>query len=448
MKNPAFTSLLFLSLFICFVTTSQGQDFPGKKWNIVANPSDFGYSKKRLDEARDFANTELATKAVVVVVHGKILYEWGSVSQKYILHSARKSLMSALYGKYVKRGIIDITKTMAELGIDDKPPLEGKEKTATVRDCLMARSGIYHPAVAESRLMELLKPKRHSHDPGTFWCYNNWDSNVLLTIFKNRTGKDFYQAFKEDIADPIMMEDYSVEDGHYMESPASIHKAYHIQLTARDFARFGLLMLQRGYWNGTSVIPPVWVRESTAFHSDASLYGTDGYGYQWWVAQEGRKFPHLPFAELKNGAYSARGAYGQYLIIIPDRDMVIVHMTDYQEGSVSANAMGLLVRMILDAATDHNTPLITVDDSSAEQYVGKYELRPNVFLEVSHDGGKFSVQRTGLPKETMVMAKKDEFYTLTNTLRIIFERNRQGKIGALTVYQLSRELHAPRLSNP
>jgi len=83
---------------------------------------------------------------------------------------------------------------MEDLGIDDKPPLSDVEKKATVSDCIKARSGIYHTALYESAGMKALKPERHSVKPGTHWYYNNWDFNVLCTIFEQLTGKKILRS--------------------------------------------------------------------------------------------------------------------------------------------------------------------------------------------------------------------------------------------------------------
>ena len=346
-------------LILCFVLVltsflSAQQRYPGERWEKAEKPEHLGYSSERLASAREFTEG-LNTAAVVIVVNGVILDQWGEIATKYIVHSIRKSFLSALYGKYVKDGTIDLDATMEDLGIDDsEPSLTEMEKTATVRDLLKARSGIYRDAAAESPGMKALKPRRHSHKPGTFWYYNNWDFNALGTIFETLTKKDIYEAFKEDIADPIEMEDYRPEDGTKSGIPESIHQAYHFRMTARDMARFGLLMLRKGKWNGKEVIPEDWIEESTRPHSDARLYGADAYGYMWWVAEDGHKHKHMPGVNLKEGTYSARGYGGHYIFVIPDRNMVVVHRVNtYIPGNfVSASAVGKMLRLIFEAKLD------------------------------------------------------------------------------------------------
>jgi CubicO group peptidase (beta-lactamase class C family) len=287
-----------------------------------------------------------------MVIHdGVVVSQWGAVAKKFNTHSMRKSFLSALYGEPVRSGAIRLDATMADLGIDDVSGLSVEEKKATVRDCLKARSGIYHPALYETSHMKSLKPPRHSERAGTHWYYNNWDFNVAGTIYERATGRKIFEAIEAEIARPIGMEDYSAADGTYERGADSTHPAYPFRVTARDLARFGLLMLNRGAWEGRQVIDAAWVEESTRFHSDATLYSADGYGYMWWVARDHNKFPHLPGVTLPEGTFSARGAGGHFVLVIPSFRLVIVHRVDtYVRGQeVSDRKFGQLVKLILDA---------------------------------------------------------------------------------------------------
>ena len=350
-SKGAFRFFICFSILFLFVFAGYSQDkFPGVIWEKTDKSESLGYSSDKLELAKQYSEG-IKTAAVVIIVDGVILKEWGDVEVKFMTHSVRKSFLGALYGNYVRKGIIDLDKTLKDLGVDDDPPLTDDEKRATIRDCLKARSGIYHSALYESAGMKALKPKRHTEKAGIHWYYNNWDFNVAGTLFEKLTGKKIFQALKEDIADPIQMESFDIKDGWYVTGDESIHPAYPFKITARDFARFGYLMLKKGNWNGKQIIPKDWVEESTRYHSDATLYGSDGYGYMWWVSRNCNKYPHLPNVNLPEGTYSARGAGGHYILIIPDYNMVIVHRVNtFERGnSVSGSEMGKLTQMILDA---------------------------------------------------------------------------------------------------
>ena len=91
----------------------------------------------------------------------------GDPAEKVLIRSIRKSLLSALIGIEVKEGRLDPGATLHDLGIDDvEPALTVAEKQATVRDLMMARSGIYHSALAESAEMKASRPQRGAHQIG------------------------------------------------------------------------------------------------------------------------------------------------------------------------------------------------------------------------------------------------------------------------------------------
>jgi CubicO group peptidase (beta-lactamase class C family) len=143
-RSRLFSVLLWVVSLLA--ATAQAQTFPGEAWEHFGKPEDAGFSTAKLEEASAFGD-EIQTAALTLVVDGKIVYEWGEVKRELRTHSIRKSVLSAMYGNYVKAGTIELDKTLAELGINDVPPLTEAELQATVRDVLKARSGIYHPAL-------------------------------------------------------------------------------------------------------------------------------------------------------------------------------------------------------------------------------------------------------------------------------------------------------------
>jgi CubicO group peptidase (beta-lactamase class C family) len=147
----------------------------------------------------------------------------------------RKSLLSVLIGNALERKEVDLQQTIGLLGIDDnEPSLSAEEKTATVRDLLRARSGVYHSALYETHGMAAARPARHSHKPGTFWYYNNWDFNVLGTIYERAVRSSIFDAFEREIAKPIGMQDYRPSDGQYVTGAASVYPAYPFKMGARS----------------------------------------------------------------------------------------------------------------------------------------------------------------------------------------------------------------------
>lgn len=322
-----------------------GADIGG--WAQWESPEQIGWRGAKLAEARE-VSAAIPTAAVMVVAGGKVVDAWGEVARHYNVHSIRKSFLSALYGIHEAEGRVDLEATLASLGIDDKEGLSEREKLATVHQLLAARSGVYHPSGYESPNMIAIKPARHSSGPGVTWCYNNWDFNALGTIFRKLTGTDIHAEFKARIADAIGMEDYvPARDGSYVALEKSDHPAYPFRMTARDLARFGELFLRQGRWGGRQVVPADWVADSVAPISDAGLVGS--YGYMWWVSREGIHWPHVRVPE---GTYSARGAGGHEIVVIPKLDAVVVHRvdTDIPGRAVTGAQFGRVLKGILEAA--------------------------------------------------------------------------------------------------
>jgi CubicO group peptidase (beta-lactamase class C family) len=318
--------------------------FPGAAWE-KADPAALGWSLPQLAAARRYAR-DIHSTAVVIIQDGRVIASWGDAARKVEIHSVRKSFMSALYGIAVARKQIVLDRTLAELAIDDKPPsLTAAEKRATVRDLLMARSGIYHQAAYETRTMEEERPARGSHPAGTFWFYNNWDFNALGTILRNATGEDTFAAVDRLIARPIGMQDFAASDGNYVRNKVSDHPAYTMRISARDLARFGWLYLNRGRWDGRTIVPAAWVAESTRSYSDARP-GV-GYGYLWWVSLKGMQFR----TDTGLGSFSARGNGGQYIIVAPARRIVVVHVNDTEQNDkLASGTFAKLLQLIFAAA--------------------------------------------------------------------------------------------------
>jgi CubicO group peptidase (beta-lactamase class C family) len=323
---------IILAAIVFFIAAASAYAEPIEHWQN-ANSVTTGWSAEVLKAVQDYGKAVKPT-SVMVVQDGQIIASFGDVSRKVNMQSVRKSLLSALYGIAVSEKRISLTSTLAELGIDDKPPsLTDVEKRATVRDLLMARSGVYHPAAYENADMAEKRPPRGSHLPGSFWYYNNWDFNALGTIYRRATDEDIFQSFEHRIARPIGMEDFLARDGKYVTEPQSIHQAYPFSLSARDAARFGLLFLNGGQWRGREIISTAWIRESTATYSQTDRLGR-GYGYLWWTLQS---------EEWGADAILASGDGGQLIAVIPSKRLVAVENVDPAQ-----NAQGVRTPSFLD----------------------------------------------------------------------------------------------------
>jgi CubicO group peptidase (beta-lactamase class C family) len=131
----------------------------------------------------------------------------------------------------------------------------------------------------------------------------------------------------------------------------SVHPAYHMNLSTRDMARIGYLMLREGNWAGTQIVPRAWVKESTSaltrVHEMNPVRRRDGpwgYGYLWWV------FDRAELGEAYRGAYTGLGALGQHILVMPTLDVVVAHKTrPRQDRSVSHGEFVQVLDLLLKA---------------------------------------------------------------------------------------------------
>ncbi|WP_412554395.1 serine hydrolase domain-containing protein [Shimia sp. MIT1388] len=232
-------------------------------------------------------------RARMVLYKGDVIFADGPTDLIMNTHSMRKSVMSLMCGIAVDKGLIDLDKTLAELGIDENIPLTAQEKTATIRDLLMFRSGVFLPAAGEHDAQITDRPQRDSYEPGAYFFANNFDANALGTIFVQETGYEIGAFMEEFLAKPLGMQDFQAEnvimgDPWFMPSTDTRHPHYHTYMSARDFARVGMMVAQGGVWRGQQVVPESWIALSTAPHSDLRDnhigYGQYSHaGYLWWL---------------------------------------------------------------------------------------------------------------------------------------------------------------------
>jgi CubicO group peptidase (beta-lactamase class C family) len=289
---------------------------PGEAWEEM-DARAAGWSVAALEAAGREAE-QAGSSALFVVSHDRVVLQRGDVRRRTDLHSAGKPLLGALVGIAVDEGRLHLSSTLAELGIDDDPPLSDAEKQARVIDLLTMRSGVYHRALGATPLEWLTRPRRGSHPPGTFWFYNAWDVMALGTILERAMGASKGDVFEQRIARTIGMQDFSAGDVWRYTSGLSIHPTTPYRMSARDLARVGVLYLHKGEWNGRRILPKGWVEESTRTHTVA-WYDT-GYGYYWFVGRN----RHWP---VPDGSFLAIGIGGQYLLVVPDHDLVMVATT-------------------------------------------------------------------------------------------------------------------------
>jgi CubicO group peptidase (beta-lactamase class C family) len=306
--------------------------FEGTAFENIAPTTHSSFTKEKLSEIETYLKEESNTTSMLVLEHGKIVYEYGDISEISYNASVRKSILSMLYGKYVTNGTIDLNQTIGDMGVDDVGGLLPIEKQATIDHIITARSGIFHLPANGGYDTDNVK-ERGSVNPGEYFLYNNWDYNAAGYIFEEKTGNTVYEELEQQLAVPLGFQDWNIENQFRTTNESnSRYSAYHMHLSTRDMAKIGQLMLQEGTWNGKQLIDKDWIKKTITpvtpsdtiakrYHRDASNPVHSSYGYMWWLYE---RFYDNPDFE---GAYSARGAFGQYITVIPKRNVVVVHKT-------------------------------------------------------------------------------------------------------------------------
>ena len=321
-----------------------------------ADPPAGDWNKQGLDDLEVYGK-KIGTSSFVLITEGQIIRQWGDQAKVSRVHSVRKSFLSALVGQHTGsgEGMINLERSLAELGIDDYPnPLTELQKTARVIHLIRSTSGINHTAAAETPGMTRDKTEilgTGENQPGTLWAYNNWDYNTLTTIFEQETGLSVYEAFKQGIAEPLDLQDFQKEHVFYVSDPdLSLHAKVGFEFSTRDMAKFAMLYLQEGRWKGKQIIPQAWIERITGDYSYAGRGLNSGHGYLWWVPCD------LVSRDMgiPEGTYIASGFGGQRIAVIPAWNTVFVHKvnTSNYEKSIEKYMHYKGVEPSADAFTD------------------------------------------------------------------------------------------------
>ena len=250
----------------------------------------------------------------MVVFDGAVLAHWGPIERRYLCHSMRKSLLSALFGEHVARGTIDLEETLGSISIDDVPPLTDSEKGAGSGITSKSRSGVYLPAAYETQEAKDGRPRRRrATSPGTHWYYNNADFNISQRCSTRNTAATFWRHLNASLRCPWKCRILSRGIATITMSGTTTHPAYPLRMSTRDLARFERSTCGRAAQD-TQLIRG-WVRERTVVLGDADRWLRHMWGTQ-----------HRPLGEL--GTYAAAGWGGHRMYVIPRARLVIVHRAD------------------------------------------------------------------------------------------------------------------------
>lgn len=270
---------------------------------------------------------ERAVTGLVVLEDGEIVYEdyflGTTEADRRISWSVAKSFLSALFGILLEEErISDLDAPVTRYA----PRLAGTAyDSVSIRDVLQMSSGVrfdedyfdFHSDINRmGRVLALggsmddfaAGLSERDRPPGVAWQYVSIDTHVIGMVIRGATGRSVIELMGEKLLDPLGTEStaYYVTDGYGVAFVLG-----GLNMTTRDYARFGLLFARDGRWRGRQLVPAHWARESTAPSANTEGVGIQ-YGYQWWVPEDAR-----------TGEFFARGVYGQYVYIDRERGVVI-----------------------------------------------------------------------------------------------------------------------------
>ncbi len=290
--------------------------------------------------------------AGVVVKNGYIVAQWGDVNRVDMTFSVTKSYLSTVAGLAVDEGLIrnvdDFVLDYVRDGI-----FEGDHNTGITWDHLLTQSsdwsgtlfGMYDWADRPPREGGIDEWRsRELQEPGTVFEYNDVRVNVLAYSLLQVWRRSLPSVLKEKIMDPIGASStwrwYGYEtswvdvDGYRIQSVSGGgHSGGGVFISTMDHARFGLLFLRNGNWNGKQLISEEWIMQV-----QQSSVANESYGYMWWLNRGGRSFEGVP-----ETVYYAAGFGGNYIVVDQEHDMVII--TRWLEPS----KLGEFLKMVMES---------------------------------------------------------------------------------------------------
>ena len=355
----ALTLALTLGLTSCGDSPTGLYSPPAGDWP-VATPAEQGLAEQPLLDLK----TEIAfgvygdVHSVLIVRNGQLVFEEyfreGARDELHRVYSVTKSVAATLVGIAWDRGLIsDLDQPL----LDFFPEYDSVENPAgkdaiTLRHALQMRTGIEwdewdtnydSPDNVTSQMarssdwMKFVLDRPMSAAPGTVFAYNSGVSNLLAGVIRRVTGETTY-----DFADEVLLEPLGIMERSWSINPDTVAiTGWGLHLRSRDMARIGQLYLQRGVWNGQRLLSEAWI--DATMEPATRVSSGWGYGYQWWLGppadgdRAGRRVP------------SAQGWGGQFIVVVPSLDAVIV-ATQGNYGGLEGLDPERLLEVLIEAA--------------------------------------------------------------------------------------------------
>ncbi len=341
---PLQSLVLFCIALLVATKAAAAPPFPTAAWE-EATPASQGVDAEKLQAAVELLARTVgndAAKELVIIKNGRLIWRGKDIDKRHGVWSATKSFTSTVLGLLIEDGKCTLDTRLADI----LPEMKDHYPDVTLRHLTTMTSG--YRAVGDTTTGTYkhgpsgtpFKPDGRPlfTPPGSQYAY--WDSamNVLGLALTKAAGEPLETVFRRRIADPIGMRDwdwgdYATVDGVVVNG-GSGNGSKHVLISAREMARFGLLMLNEGNWNGRQLLSADWIEQATRVQvaatvpwaqPESEIDGRGVYGFNWWVngtKPDGeRKFPGAP-----KGLFWASGHNNNKCFVIPEWNMVIVRL--------------------------------------------------------------------------------------------------------------------------
>lgn len=276
--------------------------------------------------------------SMVIVKDGAIVDEYYAEgydeNSTFEIHSCSKSFTSALIGIAIDQGYIGGVEDLLSDYLPQVAELPGTKKDLTLRHLLTHTSGLewyewgggysnWTEFRSVPNWIEYILGRNQVAQPGQVFNYSTGNTHLLAAALEAATGKSTLEYGKENLFDALGME--TIDWGTDPQGVADGGNG--VIISTRDAARFGQLYLQGGVWKDRQLVPAAWVEESTTVQNPGPGGSTGAYGYQWWIRPYGvNAFGtyQAPHGAAQYDAYHAFGAWGQYIFVVPELELVTV----------------------------------------------------------------------------------------------------------------------------
>jgi len=325
-------SFFIFTLFIFILSTTVGfgsDGIPASGWT-VSSPEVQGMDSEKLN---DMLVETLAKKyhidSLTIIRNGNMVLDVYFYPFKkgvrHIIHSCTKSITSAAFGIAVDKGYIkDLDQPVYQIFPERKiAGLDDAKKAITLKHLLTMTSGLQtddsyiyrwrglNAMVQADDWVQFVLDRPMADPPGTRFEYSNCVTFLLSAIIQKATSMNTFEFIQKYLFGPL-----EISDVKWETSPAGISVGYgDMSLRPHDMAKIGWLYLNNGRWGDQQLVPEKWVADSTRKHISATLF--DGYGYQWWVTP--------------GKYYAAVGYNGQFIFVVPAKNMVVVFTSDLDQ---------------------------------------------------------------------------------------------------------------------